>query len=186
MTGADFVGKKLKSGQKGFFPLSFTEADQNRFVSNEERTFDQHAVGGEKRKHFGFRHGGELVFQVQFLIKQTAGVNESAEREPALLPPERQFFNGWVLFFDRAFGKGNAFFGKPGFRLFAGAAAVIAEKKIHLRTSRIDDGVGFHRTVYHRSEHHASGSHAVYTRHEEMMPPSLGINRCSGQSAQEY
>ena len=131
----------LSSGERGscsFFaflqcrlPFSLAKAHQNGIVRDQQGPFHQHAVSGQQGEHLLLAHAWQAVLQLQLLVEQTAGVEETPQGQLAFLLPDPQFLRTRVFFLDGTFFIRDPLGLEPSLSLFAGAAAVIADKKIH-------------------------------------------------------
>ena len=65
------------------FPLGFPEANQNKFIGDQQRTLYQHAIGSKQPQHLILGHAGQLVLQRHGFIKLSAGVDELFQRQSA-------------------------------------------------------------------------------------------------------
>lgn len=79
-------------------PYPGTETAENDAAADEERAFDQHAVGGKQADLFGIAHAGKLFLEVECLVSEAAGVEKAARFAAAALNPLFEFgFSGAVV-----------------------------------------------------------------------------------------
>lgn len=71
----------------GFSPFFFAETSQYKVFADHKRTFNKHTICGEQPKLFAFAHVFKLIFQSQFFVDHTAGVEELFQRKTAFFIP---------------------------------------------------------------------------------------------------
>ena len=121
------LNKEESSKEKSKKDLSITEPS-NPIQSNPQPLMGQSPAGTgidvykRQGKLFLVAHVRQFVFELHFLIKHTAGVEEFFQRQTAFGVPLFQFFRGRVVFHDMTVDKVYTCTFQPCFGFFAGAA----------------------------------------------------------------
>ena len=121
-------------------PFGFSESCKNKVLTDQQRTFYEHAVTCKKLQQFLLAHRGKLVFEVEGSVKQSACVNEPFERQAAFLMPLSQLFKGRVV---ELYVSGFVFdlvIVQPFFCLLASGAFGVADKFHHRQDQPFENG----------------------------------------------
>lgn len=112
-------------------PCSFFESHEHETVTDQQGTFDQHAIGRKQVEHFILGHRGQFFFQSHGLVEKTACVEEFLHGQSALFMPCGELCVCGTIGFDVPKFIGDALRIEPVLCLLTGGTFGIADKLQH-------------------------------------------------------